>query len=320
MKITDTSERTNKGYDDKKEFTCVCCGKTVLLTKFASAKTAKCPECKSAGKNINPDLVPASTPKKQQAEISGNTKTLPCVKCGAMVEVSKFMSAAKVVCDDCKGDGYIVPSKLKIDISKVDRDKIPSIEEYNAMPSNISNKKLRSVTCPACGEPHMRVLNVLDFSKSGLIVAYQCDNCKLLMNVSEQCYHRCKVYKPGHFIDYSGHDMIGIMTTMEHTRAYGIINRLYDIIKEHNIPIEGIELPPYVYAEQKPVPIGFTISNEDKWIKAVDDIIHLLDDSKRQGDDVDMPEGSRYITISDTLAKQLSNRLKELFKADKEKE
>ena len=288
MKVTDANERASKGYDDKKEFTCVCCGKPVLLTKFASAKTAKCPECKSAGRQINPDLVPTNI-KKPRAEISGNTKTLPCTKCGTMVEVSKFMSAAKVLCDDCKGDnsgGYT--QRLKIDVSKIDRNTMPTIEDYNVLPSNIANKKLRDVVCPACGEPHMRIIQIMDYSVFGLIIHYQCNKCKLLVSVSEQCKFKCKTQKIGHMYDYSGHDIDDLLDAITSTRLHGTLDKLYTIIKEHNIPLEGIELPPYLYAEDKPVPVGFTIPRGDKDIKAVEDTIKLLECLQQDLCDVDM--------------------------------
>lgn len=307
MKVTDANERANKGYDDKKEFTCVCCGKTVLLTKFASAKTAKCPECKSAGKQINPDLVPTSASKSTKSAISGNTKTLPCVKCGTMVEVSKFMSAVKVLCNDCKGSNNTTPTQLKIDVSKINKDTMPTIEDYNILPSNIANKKLRSVTCPACGEPHMRILNILDYSSFGLVIHYQCNNCKLLVSVSEQCNFRCPTHKMGTMYDYSGHAIEDLMDSIEGARIHSTIARLYGLLKEHNIPVEGIELPPYRYEEDKPVPIGFNIPPADIWVKTVDNAIKLLVDvqSKMEPDDVDYDSISQKI---DALKELLADR------------
>lgn len=286
MKITDKNERANKGYDDKKEFTCVCCGKTVLLTKFASAKTAKCPECKSAGKNINPDLVPDVSPTKKTETISGNTKILPCIKCGTLTEVSKFMSAAKVLCDSCKGSG-IMPSKIKVDISKLNKDTMPSIEDYNILPSNIANPRLRNVTCPACGTGHMRILDILDYSSFGLIIHYQCNDCKLLLSVSEQCNFKCKTHKMGVMYDYSGHAVEDMMNSIQSTRIHGTISKLYGLVKEHNIPVEGIELPPYRYQEEKPVPIGFEIPPADKWVKTIEDTINFLKDKEDSSDVVE---------------------------------
>lgn len=299
MKVTDANERANKGYDDKKEFVCVCCGKTVLLTKFASAKTAKCQECKTAGKQVNPSLVPEATAKRK-AEVTGNTKTLPCTKCGTMVEVSKFMSAAKVLCDDCKGhnnDGLM--PKIKVDVSKVNHDTMPTVEDYNVLPSIIANRKLRDVTCPACGEPHMRILNIMDYSSFGLVIHYQCNKCKLLLSVSEQCKFRCATHKLGAFYDYSGHEIEDLIGAIDSTRVHGTLDKLYKVIKDHNIEMEGIELPPYLYAEDKPVPVGFTIPHGDKDIKAVEDAIQLLldmQDRLMDPQDVDFDSVTQKIT------------------------
>jgi DNA-directed RNA polymerase subunit M/transcription elongation factor TFIIS len=310
-----------ESYKEMREFTCVCCGNKVMLTKFASAKTAKCQKCKDEGKEINPDLVPTQSPKATKSEISGNTKTLPCVKCGTMVEVSKFMSAAKVLCPNCKGDSTTSPSgKLKVDISKINRDTMPTVEDYNVLPSNIANKKLRSVICPACGEEHMRIINILDYSSFGLIIHYQCNKCKTLVSVSEQCKFRCRTQKIGHLYDYSGHEIENLMSAIDGARVHSTLDKLYSIIKEHNIPLEGIELPPYLYEEDKPVPVGFEIPPTDIWVKTIEDVVQMLDKSQRMGEDVDMPEGARYITISDTLAKQVSFKLKQLFKEIEEKE
>ena len=43
-------------------------------------------------------------------------------------------------------------------------------------------------------------------------------------------------------------------------------------------------------------------------------ISELLDNAKRYGTEKDEPEGSRYIQISDTLARQLSEDLKRIWK------
>ena len=299
MKITDINERASKGYDDKKEFTCVCCGKPVMLTKFASAKTAKCQECKDTKRPINPDLVPKSKPKQNmQYNSISNTKVLPCIKCGKPTEVSKFMSAAKVLCEDCKGDGntHIMTSNIKVDVSKVNKDTMPHISDYNILPSNIANEKLRDITCPACGEKHMRILNILDYSPHGLIIHYQCNKCKLLVSVSEQCYFRCHTHKLGHMYDYSGHAIEGLINHITSSRLHGTLDKLYKVINEHNIKVEGIELPPYRYEEEKPVPVGFVIPEEDRWIKTIEDTIQFLE-GKEDSEDI-------------------VKKLKELFKED----
>jgi hypothetical protein len=37
-----------------------------------------------------------------------------------------------------------------------------------------------------------------------------------------------------------------------------------------------------------------------------------IDDAKRQGNDVDIPEGATFITLSDTLARQISRHLRDI--------
>jgi hypothetical protein len=218
-----------------------------------------------------------------------------------MVEVSKFMSASKVLCDNCKGHNTATPAKLKVDVSKVNKDTMPMIEDYNILPANIANTKLRNVTCPACGEPHARILNILDYSEFGLIIHYQCNKCKLLISVSEQCKFRCKTHKMGLLYDYSGHEIGDLLDSIASTRIHNTLDKLYKTIKENNIEIEGIELPPYLYAEDKPVPVGFTIPRGDRDIKAIDDTIKLLE---RLQDFEDVP--------SDDIKNNIS-ALKKLF-------
>jgi hypothetical protein len=45
--------------------------------------------------------------------------------------------------------------------------------------------------------------------------------------------------------------------------------------------------------------------------EAVSYVADCLDSGERQGDDEDVPEGSKYITMSDTLAKELAAKLRE---------
>mgnify|MGYP006991665260 CR=1 FL=1 len=58
----------------------------------------------------------------------------------------------------------------------------------------IANRRLREVECPACGYKYMKPLNVIDWSQFGLIVHYQCQECYLTMNISEQCKRQMKIY------------------------------------------------------------------------------------------------------------------------------
>lgn len=302
----------DKGYKDTKEFICTGCGKTIVLTKFASQKTCKCTECKANNVPTNPDIVAEALaknpPKERHKTVStGNTKDRPCIQCGKMVTVSKFMSDAKVLCNECKGvssNDIQIGSKreLTVDMSKLDRSKIAPIQEYELNQAIIANRKLRYVKCPACGHEHMKPLTVMDWSIFGLILHYQCPKCKLHMVLSEQVRRLLRPYSPanGMTFDYTGAQMEELATThVEHSRLANSVEILINKCKEHNIPLEGIETPPYMFENDKPVPIGYEIPPKDIWIKAVADTLKSLE----EGD------------TDDAI-----NKLKELLKGEEQNE
>lgn len=323
MKITDNQERGNKGYDDKKEFICTGCGKPVFATKFASAKTIKCDECKASGKQSDPNIVNNITPSKSRSvPTGGETKELPCIHCGKITTVSKFMSANKVECEDCKGESTtnksgIVNMNPHIDLSKINRATMPSMEEYYIMPSIISNPRLRDVQCPACHTDHMKIIGIMDYSEFGLIIHYQCTNCYDIISVSEQSNRLIQPYKPGVIYDYSGNAILDMVSPIQHTRMGTTIQKLMKLLEENNINVDGIELPAYKYKAERPVPIGHIVDINDQGIKSIYELIDVLEKSPRLGSLIDTPEGSRYIQISDTLAKRLASNIKVVIKEDK---
>jgi DNA-directed RNA polymerase subunit M/transcription elongation factor TFIIS len=308
----------DKGYKDTKEFICTGCGKTIVLTKFASQKTCKCDECKANNVPTNPDIVAealkTNPPKERKKSSGGDTKTLPCVECGEMVEVSKFMSAQKVLCDKCKGtsaSSHVASSnaRLHVDKSKLKNVKIPPLEEYEMNGGMIANKRLREVVCPACGHEHMKPLMIADWSQFGLIVHYQCPECLLLMNISEQCKHRMKIYRPSQQFDYTGRQVREIIIGhSEHTRMGNILNTLIKVCEEHDINIDeifdkfGDTVPPYRFENEKPVPRGFVVPPEDKWISTVHQAKEFL--NANMGDD--------------TTATQIADKLNDLLKGGNE--
>lgn len=316
---------TDDKYKETKDRPCICCGKMVTVTKFISDKVVKCPECKAAKK-------PATQQPKTQGEAkkgiykpstnTGNTKICQCIKCGKDVEVTKFASAAKVLCDECKDAGekptqkYIEGmTKFNIDMNKLDRNVVPTIENYTVVPQLIANKKLREVICPACGKSHMKIVKVLDWNPMGLIVHYQCQECLLLLTLSEQANKLVTMNNNGAFYDYSGDAIEDMTSTLRHTRLNTTVRQLIKIIKDNNIKVDGIDLP-YVYEEDRPVPVGFEIPKGDRNIKVVDDMIKLLSTAPREGNPVDEPGGNKYIKISDTLTVELIAKLKQLFKEE----
>ena len=313
----------NEKYKETKICKCIACGKEVEVTKFASAAKVMCPDCKESGAQPDGDIIASIQPKKIEihAKYNGNTKILPCIKCGKDVEVTKFASAAKVICDECKGEsgGYAQHDEIVLNpiihMDKLDRNIIPELEEYHTTSALINNSALRNIKCPACGHEYMKILRVMDWSTFGLVAHYQCPKCKLLVSVSEQTKILLKSFGEGMVYDYSGKEIEAAgISSIDSSRMSMTIQKLMGILKEHNIEIEGDDLPPYLYDENRPVPVGYRIPDGDKSIKIVDDTIKILDESQRMGQLIDTPEGARYIQISDTMAKGMSDKLKELFK------
>lgn len=311
----------DKGYKETKEFICTGCGKKIILTKFASQKTCKCDECKVNNIPTNPDIVAEALkinpPKERKKSDSGATKTLPCVSCGKMTEVSKFMSAQKVLCDECKGTAPKSTGgiKLQVDKSKLSGINLAPLEEYEANSGIIANKRLREVKCPACGHEHMKPLMVMDWSQFGLIINYQCQECYTTINLSEQVKRPIKVYSPGKQFDYTGRQVreLGI-SWADSSRLANALCVLIETCEQNNINIDEVfkefsdTVPPYRFENDKPVPKGFIIPPEDEWVSTIYQTKELLMNAER----IDSEE-DKYIQISDTLANQLADKLNKLL-------
>lgn len=275
----------DKGYGDKRIFTCVCCGAEVELTKFASAKTAKCQKCKESGAPIDQTIVERVMAKiKPKKEPTGETKQCACIKCGKMVTVTKFASAAKVICNECKGiDAPDEATKkqvqcvtsVKVNLSK---SKMPPITEYNVLPTLIANRRLREVKCPACGHEYMKIIRILDWSTFGLVVTYQCEECLCGITLSEQAQSMSKPLSPSTSVDYSMDEINCRISALESGRLKNSLRTMVDLCKEHGIELPKVELP-YTHVEDKPVPVGFILDKNDRNIKIVDDAIKSLTES-----------------------------------------
>jgi hypothetical protein len=315
----------NKGYKDTKEFLCTGCGKKIILTKFASQKTCKCDECKANNIPINPDIVvqalQANPPKERKKSEGGTTKILPCIKCGKDVEVSKFMSAQKVLCSECKGvpSGSLGGVKLQIDKSKFKNMKIAPLEEYEMNGGMIANKRLREVRCPACGHEYMKPLKIIDWSQWGLIIHYQCQECYTTIELSEQCRRPMKIYNHGKRFDYTGREIKELsMNWKESSRLANALCILIEICEKNNINIDDIlkefsdTVPPYKFENDKPVPKGFVIPPEDEWIHIVHQAKELLLNPILVDNDVDT------ITIDRTKSTEVADKLNKLLKGGKE--
>lgn len=305
----------DKGYKDTKEFTCTGCGKKIILTKFASQKTCKCDECKANNVPVNPDIVAealkANPPKERKKADGGATKTLPCINCGEMTEVSKFMSANKVLCNTCKGDS---PHKggntriIQIDKSKLSSVRLAPIEEYEANSGIIANERLREVKCPACGHKYIKPLMVVDWSQFGLVVHYQCQECYTTVTLSEQSRQPIKIYSPGKQFDYTGRQVRELgMSWRDSSRLANALCILIETCEKNNIDIDdvlkefGETVPPYRFENDKPVPKGFVIPPEDEWVSIVHQAKELLKNADSEGK-IDKDKAD---TIADKLSKLL---------------
>ena len=274
-------------YKETKICKCISCGVDVTVTKFASAAKVLCDKCKGTVQIVQ-TTPSAPKPMESNSKYGGSdTKILPCITCGKDVTVTKFASAAKVQCPECKGEGSgsyseykeSVNTNLKINMKKLDRAVIPPLEEYVATPALVANPALREVECPACGHKHLKILKTIDWSSFGLIIHYQCHACKLIVSISEQATHLIRTYEDGDMYDYSGSSIESLTeSAIESTRKNTTIQRLMKILKDNNINVDGEELPPYLWDNKRPVPVGYVIPETDINIKTIDEAIKRLFD------------------------------------------
>ncbi len=85
------------------------------------------------------------------------------------------------------------------------------------------------------------------------------------------------------------------------------------MLKDHNISIEGEKLPPYVWDNDRPVPVGYRIPRDDEAIETIGDAIaeftRLIEETESQ---------STPQSIDITFINQLIERLNELLKKGNE--
>jgi hypothetical protein len=86
-------------------------------------------------------------------------------------------------------------------------------------------------------------------------------------------------------------------------------------LKERNIKLDEQEFPPYRWNNEKPVPIGFIIPEEDKWVHIISELAKLLRTTPRTSVVYDNPNPDQVV-ISDTLANELANKLENLLKGE----
>lgn len=315
---------SDKGYKETKPFMCTGCGKKIMLTKFASQKTCRCDDCKNNNVPVNPDIVEQALklnpPKERKKSEATATKIRPCIKCGTETEVSKFMSDKKVLCKACRGIAEPTKSiaRLQVDKSKLNMVKLAPIEEYEMNTGIINNKRLREVECPACGHKYMKPLMVVDWSQFGLVIEYQCQECYTVINLTEQQRKPLKIHNPGKRFDYTGTQIKDLgLSCRASSRMANALCILIEKCEQNNINIEEVfkefssTVPKYRFENDKPVPKGFVIPQEDVWIDTVHEAYELLKNANEAGDGI-------HIQISKDVASQIADKLNDLLKGGKE--
>lgn len=268
---------------DMVKYKCVCCGEEVLATKFASALKIKCERCKKEGcipdKDIVQEIELARQDKKKSKNeknktddiVEGNKKLSKCIKCGAEVWITKFGSHAKTLCENCKdtpsrakrSTPSISEDDIEVDVTRINRELLTNYNEYYIVPTVIANRNLRKVTCPACKEHTMKIVKLVDGYR-GLVMVYQCPECRTTMTLSEQTKRLLVPVPESTIFNYRGEEIEELLSKRNDTIYNNIITQLLGIIKDNNINIDGIEIPSYITkhdiddAIDKNIPIGFS--------------------------------------------------------------
>jgi hypothetical protein len=250
-------EDKSVSYEGKKILKCICCGTPGEATKFASASKYKCVDCKAMNalpneKILEEILAEVSSKKNvvKQVEDDPNVpdgkKLSKCIDCGKDCYIGKFASHKTALCDDCKGsNGETVEreygTRLKIDLSKLDMDVLPRLDDMYVSPLIIGNPRLRSVECPACGKI-MKIVKIMDSSPMrGLVIMYQCHdkNCLLIMSVSEQAQSFISPVPQQVLFNYRGEEVGGFVESISDGKSKNLIEYLTQLLKDNNIEIPG---------------------------------------------------------------------------------
>lgn len=266
-------------YNATKLLKCICCGTNGEATKFASASKYRCPDCKAINalpdekilENILAEVNSKKSEVKQVAEdpnVPEGKKASKCIDCGKDIYIGKFASHKTALCDECKGaNGETVEreygASLKIDLSKIDLDMLPRLDDMYVSPLIIGNPKLRSVDCPACGKT-MKIVKIMDSSPTrGLVIMYQCHdkNCLLIVSVSEQSQTLLSPVPQQTLFNYRGEEITGFTDSITDNKQKNLIEYMVQLLKDHGIEIPGnIDYTPIV---KKTYPIGFNTNLDE---------------------------------------------------------
>jgi DNA-directed RNA polymerase subunit RPC12/RpoP len=88
-----------------------------------------------------------------------------------MVTVTKFATASKVKCSDCKNGNPDIPPE----------DRPPQYPQWG----DVNDRELRNLTCLSCGHD-LELLAVTKSDMFGDVIYTQCPHCFLKISISEQ--------------------------------------------------------------------------------------------------------------------------------------
>lgn len=246
-----------------KAYKCICCGKETMATKFASALKVKCEDCKAMNalpnEAILEEIKGEIDAKKRSKEISADNdapegkKKSVCTICGQDCYIGKFSSHKTAICDKCKGEGHgnnrrrsnddddreFIP--FKIDLSKIDTDGLPRLDDAYISPLIIANPRLRSMKCPSCGH-EMKIVKIMDSSPlNGLVIMYQCPDreCMMIMTISEQCKSLLSPVPQHVLYNYRGEEIHGFTDGLQDGKAKNTIEYLMKLLTDNGIEIPG---------------------------------------------------------------------------------
>jgi hypothetical protein len=156
--------------------------------------------------------------------MSDKTKVCKCVDCGTNVEVSKFMSATKVKCSECKEGRKTIsepqkeengptttpePQKTR-EIPRKAKEDIPIAPVGVGRVDGKPNKALMNLCCPFHTYQKMEIIGVIKSEKWGDIVDFQCRvrGCWCKVTISQQNQHIGPVKTTGDGLEYEADEVL----------------------------------------------------------------------------------------------------------------
>lgn len=121
------------------------------------------------------------------------TKLKPCAICGDMVEVSKFLAAAKVRCAKHHGMPLEASPLASVPETPESTAEVPEAKENTTESHRDTspgiNKALEKLACPY-GHGPMAIRSVMHDTRWGDKITMQCDKCWFVAELMDKCPDR----------------------------------------------------------------------------------------------------------------------------------